>query len=75
MAHGQGVVVQCGAGLGRTGTMLGAWFIAGGLDAAEAIALIRQLRPGSIEVRSQEEALHAFAARPREITPRPTTGR
>lgn len=62
MGRGMAVGVHCGAGKGRTGTFLAAWFIAReGMSASQAIAEIRKLRPGSIETATQEEVLHRFA--------------
>jgi atypical dual specificity phosphatase len=57
------VAVHCHAGLGRTGTVLAAYFVAEGLGAADAIARVRELRPGSIETGPQEEAVAAYAIR------------
>jgi atypical dual specificity phosphatase len=58
--EGDGVLIHCAAGQGRTGTMLAAFLVARGLGAEEAIEKIRRLRPGSIETRGQESAVHAF---------------
>lgn len=57
---GMGVAIHCLAGRGRTGTVLAAYFVHRGLSAREAIAKVRDLRPGSIEVPEQEEAIRAF---------------
>jgi atypical dual specificity phosphatase len=55
-----GVAVQCLAGKGRTGTVLAAYFVRQGLTADEAIRKVRDLRPGSVEVAEQEEAIRAY---------------
>lgn len=55
-----GVAIHCLAGRGRTGTVLAAYFVHRGLSAREAIAQVRELRPGSIEVPEQEDAIRAF---------------
>ncbi len=56
-----GVGVHCGAGLGRTGVVLACWFVSKGYSAANAIARVRRLRPGSIETDEQAGAIHEFA--------------
>jgi atypical dual specificity phosphatase len=56
------VAVHCLAGQGRTGTVLAAYLIRGGLPAANAIAEIRTLCPGAIEVDPQVSALETWAA-------------
>lgn len=62
-ASGMGVAVHCGAGLGRTGTVLAAYFVVRGMKAKEAVAKVRELRPGSVETADQELAVEAFARR------------
>src|SRR5215475_13951870 len=60
-AHKMGVAIHCTAGLGRTGTVLAAWFVTQGLSAQNAIARVRRIRPGSIETEEQERAVEEFA--------------
>ena len=59
---GMGVAVHCTAGKGRTGTVVAAYLVATGLSAREAIERVRELRPGSVETRSQETVIEEFAA-------------
>ncbi len=61
--HGMGVAVHCGAGLGRTGVILAAYFVAKGTSAQNAIGKVRRLRPGSIETDEQADAVVEFARR------------
>ncbi|MCX7717312.1 MAG: dual specificity protein phosphatase 23 [Candidatus Sumerlaeaceae bacterium] len=61
-ARNSAVLVHCGAGIGRTGTMLACYLVAEGADPAEAIQTVRARRPGSIETPEQEQFVHDFAA-------------
>jgi atypical dual specificity phosphatase len=58
---GLGAAVHCGAGLGRTGSILAAWYVHIGYHSMEALRKVRAIRPGSIETPEQEEAIHLFA--------------
>jgi atypical dual specificity phosphatase len=58
---GHAVAVTCGAGLGRTGTMLACYLVWQGAPAEQAIASVRARRPGSIETPEQEAAVAAYA--------------
>lgn len=62
-ARGGGVVVHCGAGAGRTGTMLACYLVSLGRTADEAIVEVRRRRPGSIETIPQERAIRDYADR------------
>lgn len=60
LADNVAVVAHCGAGMGRTGTMLAAYLVAKGASPADAVRKVRGLRPGSIETPEQEESLERF---------------
>jgi atypical dual specificity phosphatase len=60
--NGEPTAVHCTAGLGRSGTMSAAYLVASGLSAEDAIARVRELRPGSIETDAQEEAVRQAEA-------------
>jgi atypical dual specificity phosphatase len=60
--RGQRIAVHCGAGLGRTGTMLACYFVSTGMSAEAAIERVRLVRPGSIETRRQRVAVRRYAA-------------
>lgn len=61
--EGVPVAVHCLMGQGRTGTVLAAYLIRGGMTASEAIARLRFLAPGAISTPTQERALEDFAKR------------
>jgi atypical dual specificity phosphatase len=63
------VGVHCGAGLRRTGVIVACCFVTKDMNAKNAIARVRRLRPGSIETAAQEEAVNEFARRRSKWSP------
>ena len=59
-AEGRRGVVHCGAGLGRTGAFLGCYLVSRGSAANDAIERVRDIRPGSIETKGQEELVNEY---------------
>ncbi len=54
------VAIHCGAGCGRTGTMLACYFVKQGKTAEEAIDHLRSLRPCSIETEGQKALVYRY---------------
>ncbi|NKB69947.1 MAG: protein phosphatase [Candidatus Latescibacteria bacterium] len=55
------ILVHCGAGMGRTGTMLACYLVNDGFDAGRAIEQTRRQRPGSVETEEQEQLVYLYA--------------
>lgn len=66
--RGQGALVHCHAGMGRTGTILACFLVSRGWQPQDAIATVRQKRPGSLEVDEQEILVYEYARRLRGET-------
>lgn len=59
---GDRVLVHCRGGRGRSGMIAAALLIGAGVDAEDAIAAARAVRPGAIETPGQEAWLRGLAA-------------
>ena len=66
LENDKAVVVHCGVGQGRTGTMLACYLVKTGMDADKAIAKVRKLRPRSIETVEQENIVQSYANRQKQ---------
>ena len=66
IGSGGRVMVHCAAGMGRAGTILACYLIRHkGLGADEAIARVRELRPGSVQSQPQVDIIRAYERRVR----------
>lgn len=63
IAQSKPVLVHCGEGKGRTGTVLASYLVRHGSSAEEAIRVVREKRPGSIQTIEQENAIREFEKR------------
>ena len=66
MDRGKAVAVSCGAGYGRTGTILACYLVSTGCNTDDAIRLLISIRPGSQEVLhvpGQKDAIVEFERR------------
>ena len=60
--RGGAVALHCRAGLGRTGTVAARILLERGWPLAQAVAAVRQARPGAIETQVQERYLQQLQA-------------
>jgi len=61
LAGGGKVLVHCKGGLGRAGTVAARLLVERGIAPTEAIASVRQVRPGALETREQKSYVHGLA--------------
>ncbi|MEQ9333458.1 dual specificity protein phosphatase family protein [Thalassobaculum sp.] len=62
------ILVHCRGGRGRSGTVVAALLVAGGLPADEAVRAVRKARPGAIETPDQEAWIRQLTAGPQGRT-------
>lgn len=63
LREGTDIVLHCWAGLGRTGTVAARLLVEMGMDPADAVEVVREARPGTIQSRMQEIHVHRCAPR------------
>jgi atypical dual specificity phosphatase len=62
MTRGLATVLHCRAGIGRTGAMLAACLVYGGMDALHAVEEVRAVYPHYVQSPRQMEFIHEFEA-------------
>ena len=62
IAKGKPVVTCCGAGIGRTGTMLAIYLVHEGFSPEEAMEELERKRRYGVEVQDQKEAIYKYAS-------------
>lgn len=70
VAAGKGVYVHCWGGVGRTGTVIGCWYVRNGATGDEALARIRQCRAGIERESPETDEQRAFVRSWREPSAR-----
>lgn len=61
LANRKPVGVSCDGGMGRTATVLACYLVKKGLNAREAIQMVKAKRPGSILTDGQQNAVETYA--------------
>jgi protein-tyrosine phosphatase len=59
---GKNILIHCMGGLGRTGTMSACVLVRHGLSPAAAVAMVRDIRPGTLETDAQVNFVSEFLA-------------
>lgn len=73
ISEDQAVLVHCLGGRGRGGTMAACYLVSKGMPVDDAIARVRELRPGAIETLQQEDAIADWSHLPGRAGPPPIT--